>query len=74
MVSVKLRRLQGGGKPLTEWTALSGQARDADIEVDARAAGVGAGNDGAGDNIALRKSGDVLRALRIVLDDWSISG
>ena len=57
------------GFKLTEWTAVLGQVRNADIEVDACAVGVGAGDEGAVDSIAFGKDSDVLSTLWVILSD-----
>ena len=56
---------------LTEWTTLSRQARDADVEVDAIARGIGARNDRPAHSVVFGEDGDVLHALRIVRGDRS---
>ena len=62
------------GIRLTEWTALLRQVRDADVEFDACAVGVGAGDDRATDSIVFRERSDVLSPLGIVLSDRSAAG
>ena len=56
---------------LTEWTTLSRQARDADIEVDASACGVGARDDRSAHSAVFRQDGDVLYARWVVRGDRS---
>ena len=55
---------------LTKWTTLTRQPRNADLEVHTSAIGIGARNDRAGDDVAVRESGEVLDSLRIAARDW----
>lgn len=61
---------------LTEWTSVSGQARDADLNVRAIAVWGTADMDGAADGgrVGIRQCGHVLNTLRVAGADWSLGG